>query len=291
MDCRLCPRDCGALRDEVHGEGRCGMPSLPVVARAALHHWEEPVISGTNGSGAVFFSGCPLSCRYCQNAPISHRGFGKPISVERLAEIFRELEEQGAHNINLVSGGHFVHILPEAMAKSGVKIPFLWNSSGYERVETVKGLSEHIDLWLPDLKYLDPQRAKRFSGAEDYPETAQAAIRAMVEAAGPYQLKDGLMTRGVLIRHLLLPGGLPEAKAVMDWVAGTFPHNTVLFSLMGQYVPPERDEECPELCRRVRPSELRAAVAYMDALGLPGYTQELSAAQEKYTPSFDLTGV
>ena len=291
MRCVLCPRQCGALRDESHGEGLCGMPSLPVVARAALHRWEEPVISGTRGSGAVFFSGCTLNCRYCQNVAISRQNFGKTISVDRLAEIFRELEAQGAHNINLVSAGHFAHLIPEAIQKSGVKVPFLWNTGGYERVETVRMLANYVNLWLPDLKYLDARRAGRYSGAEDYPTVAQAAIRAMVEAAGPYQIEDGVMTRGVLIRHLLLPGGLPEAKAAMDWVAENFPRRTVLFSLMGQYVPPEADEECPELCRRVRPSELRAAVAYMDALGLEGYTQDLSAAQGKYTPSFDLTGV
>lgn len=291
MICSLCPRRCGALRTEERGEGCCGMPSRPVVARAALHYWEEPVISGARGSGAVFFSGCPLSCRFCQNAAISQKGFGKAVSIERLAEIFRELEEQGAHNINLVSGGHFAHLLPEAIQKSGVSIPFVWNSSGYERVETVKTLADWVSVWLPDLKYLDPRRAARYSGAEDYPAVAAAAIRAMVSAAGPYQVEDGVLRSGVLIRHLLLPGGLPEAKAVMDWVAETFPPGTVLFSLMGQYVPPSEDRDCPELCRRVRPSELRAAVAYLEALGLEGYTQELSAAQKEYTPPFDLTGV
>lgn len=291
MKCDLCPRRCGALRDETHGEGFCRQPSLPVVARAALHFWEEPVISGTRGSGAVFFSGCSLACRFCQNEPISHRGFGQPISVSRLSDIFRELEAQGAHNINLVSPGHFAHLLPEAIAKSGVKIPFLWNSGGYDTPEVVRAMSPYVSLWLPDLKYLDPRRALRYSGAPDYPQAATAAIRAMVEAAGPYQLQDGLLVRGVLIRHLLLPGGLPEAKAVMDWVADTFPPHTVLFSLMGQYVPMEDCADCPELTRRVRPSELRAAQSYMSALDLPGFTQDLDAAQSRYTPLFDLTGV
>lgn len=291
MKCDLCPRRCGALRDETHGEGLCAMPSLPVVARAALHAWEEPVLSGTRGAGAVFFSGCALTCRFCQNAPISHGGFGKVIPVERLAAIFRELEAQGAHNIDLVSPGPFAHVLPRAIALSGVRVPFLWNSGGYDTPEVVRAMSRYVNLWLPDLKYVTPERALRYSGAADYPQVAQRAIRTMVEAAGPYRVEDGLMTRGVLIRHLLLPGGLPEAKAVMDWVAGAFPPHTVLFSLMGQYVPPETCPGCPELTRRLRPSELRAAQAYMAALGLDGFTQDLEAAQSKYTPPFDLTGV
>lgn len=291
MRCSQCPRRCGALRTDTAGGGLCGMPALPVVARAALHFWEEPVISGTRGSGAVFFSGCPLKCRFCQNEAISHRGFGKPVTVDRLAEIFQSLAGQGAHNINLVSGGHFAHVLPEAIRKSGVTCPFVWNSSGYERPETVRALSDYVNVWLPDLKYLSPDRAERFSGAADYPQAATAAIRAMVEASGTYELTDGLLTRGVLIRHLLLPGGLPEAKRVMDWVSGTFPPGTVLFSLMGQYVPPAQCPGCPELCRRVRPSELKAAVAYMEALGLPGFTQDLEAATSRYLPQFDLTGV
>lgn len=291
MTCAQCPRRCRALRDETHGEGHCRQPALPVVARAALHLWEEPVISGTHGAGTVFFSGCPLDCVFCQNDAISHRDFGKPVTVERLAEIFREMEAQGAENIDLVNPTHFAHVLPRAIELSGVKLPFVWNSGGYDTVETVRALAPYIQVWLPDLKYLSPERAARYSGAADYPEAAKAAIREMVARSGPVKIENGLLKRGVLIRHLLLPGGLNEAKAVMDWVADTFPPGDVLFSLMGQYTPWGDLSGHPELSRTVRPSELRHAVEYMEALGLSGFTQDAASAQSAYIPSFDLTGV
>ena len=291
MVCAQCPRKCGALRDETHGEGHCRQPSLPVVARAALHRWEEPVISGAHGAGTVFFSGCPLDCVFCQNDPISHRDFGKPISVERLTAIFQELEAQGATTIDLVNPTHFAHVLPQAIAESGVKIPFVWNSGGYDSVEVIRALAPYIRVWLPDLKYLSPDRADQYSGAADYPEVAKVAIREMVAHSGPAVVENGLLKQGVLIRHLLLPGGLPEAKTVMDWVAETFPPGDVLFSLMGQYTPCGDLSAFPELQRTVRPSELRHAVEYMEALGLPGFTQDATSADAEYIPSFDLTGV
>lgn len=262
-----------------------------MVARAALHLWEEPVISGTHGAGTVFFSGCPLDCVFCQNDAISRKDFGKPVTVERLAEIFRELERQGAENIDLVNPTHFAHVLPRAIEESGVSVPFVWNSGGYDTVETVRALSPYIQVWLPDLKYLTPARAAKYSGAADYPEAATAAIREMVACAGPVRIENGLLKRGVLIRHLLLPGGLAEAKAVMDWVAEVFPPGDVLFSLMGQYTPWGDLSDHPELTRTVRPSELRHAVEYMEALGLSGFTQDAASAQSEYIPSFDLTGV
>lgn len=291
MICTLCPRRCGALRDETQGRGHCRMPTLPVVARAGLHHWEEPVISGTRGAGTVFFSGCSLNCVFCQNETISQRDFGRPVTVERLAEIFRELEDQGAHNIDLVNPTHFAHILPSAIEQSGVTIPFVWNSGGYDTPEVVRAMAPYIAVWLPDLKYLSPQRALRYSGAEDYPRAAQAALQAMFDAAGAQVMEDGLLKRGLLIRHLLLPGGLSDAKAVMDWVAETFPAGSVLFSLMGQYLPLSRASQFPEIDRGLRPSELRHAQAYMEALGLPGFTQDAASADQGYIPAFDLTGV
>lgn len=291
MLCTLCPRRCGAARDETRGEGRCRQPALPVVARAALHRWEEPVISGKGGAGTVFFSGCSLDCVFCQNDPISHRDFGKIVTVERLAEIFRELEAQGAENIDLVNPTHFAHVLPKAIKESGVSVPFVWNSGGYDRVEVIRALSPYIQVWLPDLKYLTPARAAKYSGAADYPQAATAAILEMAACSGPAVTENGLLKRGVLIRHLLLPGGLPEAKAVMDWVAEHFPHGEVLFSLMGQYIPCGDLSACPELSRTVRPSELRHAVDYMEALGLAGFTQDAASADAEYIPSFDLTGV
>lgn len=291
MVCTLCPRRCGALRDETHGEGYCRQPTLPVVARAALHMWEEPVISGKRGAGTVFFSGCSLGCAFCQNGAISHQDFGKPITTQRLGSIFRELEQQGAECIDLVNPTHFAHVLPEAIRQSSVSIPFVWNSGGYDTVETVRALSPYIHVWLPDLKYLSPDRAAKYSAAADYPEAAKAAIREMFARSGPVAIENGLLKRGTLIRHLLLPGGLFDAKAVMDWVAETFPKGAVLFSLMGQYTPFGDLTAFPELQRAVRPSELRHAVEYMENLGLPGFTQDLASADGSYIPSFDLTGV
>lgn len=291
MVCTQCPRKCGALRDETHGEGYCRQPVLPVVARAALHLWEEPVVSGKRGAGTVFFSGCSLGCVFCQNDPISHKDFGKTVTVERLAEIFRELEAQGAECIDLVNPTHFAHVLPRAIEESGVSVPFVWNSGGYDTIETVRALAPYIQVWLPDLKYLTPERAARYSGAADYPEAAKAAIKEMYARSGPVRMENGLLKRGVLIRHLLLPVGLNEAKAVMDWIAETFPKGEVLFSLMGQYTPCGDLTSYPELSRVVRPSELRHAVEYMEALGLSGFTQDAASADAEYIPSFDLTGV
>ena len=291
MICTLCPRRCGALREDTHGEGFCRQPALPVVARAALHRWEEPVISGKNGAGTVFFSGCSLGCVFCQNEAISHKDFGKTVSVERLSEIFRELAAQGAENIDLVNPTHFAHVLPQAIEKSGVSIPFVWNSGGYDTVDAVRAMAPYVSVWLPDLKYLDPARAAKYSAAADYPDAAKAAIMEMFAQAGPAVVENGLLKRGVLIRHLLLPGGLVEAKAVMDWVAAAFPAGSVLFSLMGQYTPCGDLTSYPELGRTVRQSELRVAAAYMEALGLVGFTQDAASADTHYIPSFDLTGV
>lgn len=303
MICSLCPRRCGALRDDAHGEGHCRMPALPVVARAALHNWEEPVISGvcapdgdssppTRGSGTVFFSGCALDCVFCQNDSISHQDFGKTISVDRLADIFRDLADRGAYNINLVNPSHFAHLLPAAIEKADLSIPYVWNTGGYDNPETVRALAPYISVWLPDLKYLSPSRAARYSDAEDYPAVATAAIETMFRSAGNFVLgEDGLLKRGVLIRHLLLPGGVNEAKLVMDYVARAFPPGGVLFSLLGQYLPLSRASLFPEIDRPLRPSELRAAQTYMDALGLVGFTQDAASAAEEYIPNFDLTGV
>jgi len=267
------------------------MPEEPVVARAALHFWEEPCISGTQGAGTVFFSGCSLRCVFCQNAVISQAGYGRAVSVERLREIFRELIAQGAHDIDLVTPTHFAHAVAEALSEP-LSVPVVWNTSGYERVETLQSLEGKVQIYLPDFKYMDPQHAARWSAAPDYPQVAQAAIREMYRQVGPCVFgDDGLLKRGVLIRHLLLPGALPDAKAVMDWVAGSFPKGSVWFSLMSQYVPLGRAAQFPELDRRLRKSEIRAAQAYMAALDLPGYAQDEGAAREEYVPHFNLTGV
>ncbi len=290
MLCNLCPRRCGALRTEDRGEGRCAMPSLPVVARAALHHWEEPCISGSRGSGAVFFSGCPLGCVFCQNGQISHGRFGRAVTPERLRAIFEDLISQGAHNINLVSPTHFAHVLRQVLEEP-LGVPVVWNTGGYERVETLRSLEGRVQVYLPDLKYADAALAARYSDAPDYFDTARAAIEEMVRQTGPCQVgEDGLLRRGVLIRHLILPGALENTKAVLDYVANAFPPGAVLFSLMAQYTP--QPEAKGLLGRRVTGAEIRAAAAYMANVGITdGYTQGIEAAVPEYTPAFDLTGV
>ena len=290
MICNLCPRQCGALRTQTQGNGRCRMPETPVVARAALHLWEEPPISGTRGSGTVFFSGCSLGCVFCQNEQISHRDFGKPVTVERLREIFGALIAQGANNINLVNPTHYAHVVAQALEQP-LPVPVVWNSGGYDRVETLRALEGKVDIYLPDYKYRTADYAARYADAADYPQAAEAAIVEMVRQTGLYCYENGLLKRGVIIRHLLLPGKLAEAKRVMDWVAETFQPGQVLFSLMSQYIPWGRAAEFPELNRRLRASEIRAAEGYMADLGLEGFTQGAEAARADYIPPFDLTGV
>ena len=291
MLCTQCPRRCGAQRLPDVPAGVCAMPETAVVARAALHFWEEPPISGVRGSGTVFFFGCNLRCVFCQNSSISQKGIGKSVSVERLREIFHGLIDQGAHNINLVTPTHFAHILLQALDEP-LTVPVVWNTGGYESVETLRKLEGKVQVYLPDLKYLDSERARRYSAAPDYPKMATAAIREMFRQTGPCVFDDGgILQRGVIIRHLLLPGGVSEAKAVMDWVASEFPRGSVYFSLMSQYVPLGRAGEYPEINRRLRKSEVKAAQEYMAALDLPGYTQDGAAASEEYVPEFDLTGV
>ena len=278
-----------ARRDAQSGEGFCGLPATPVVARAGLHLWEEPCVSGVRGSGAVFFSGCVLRCVYCQNHAISHENFGKPVSVERLREIFWELIGQGAHNINLVSPTPFAPAIREALAEP-LPVPVVWNTGGYERVETLRSLEGKVQVWLPDLKYVDSGLSQDLSGAADYFDAASAAIEEMVRQTGDYVLEAGLLKRGVLIRHLMLPGQLENTKAVLDWVAETFRPGQVLLSLMAQYTPQLGAEGL--LSRRVTGAEYRAALRYMENLGITdGYCQDAASARAEYTPDFDLTGV
>ena len=278
-----------ARRDAQAGEGFCGLPATPVVARAGLHLWEEPCVSGARGSGAVFFSGCVLRCVYCQNHAISHENVGKTVSVERLREIFWELIGQGAHNINLVSPTPFAPAIREALAEP-LPVPVVWNTGGYERVETLRSLEGKVQVWLPDLKYVDSGMSRDLSGAADYFGAASAAIEEMVRQTGDYVLENGLLKRGVLIRHLMLPGRLENTKAVLDWVAETFRPGQVLLSLMAQYTPQPGAEGL--LSRRVTGAEYRAALRYMENLGITdGYCQDTASARAEYTPDFDLTGV
>ena len=291
MICQLCPRRCGALRTETEGKGYCRMPALPVLARAALHQWEEPPISGTRGSGTIFFSGCPLGCVFCQNEEISHRDVGKPVTVQRLRQICLELVDQGAHNINFVTPTHYSHILAQVL-DTPLPVPVVFNSGGYDRVSTLKSLEGKIDIYLPDLKYMDSVPAGRYSAAPDYPAVAAAAIREMVRQVGPCVFdENGLLKKGVIIRHLVLPGQAEGAKQVMDWVAREFSKGTVLFSLMSQYTPYGRADQFPEIDRKLRRGEIRAVQDYMDALGLDGFTQERTSAKREYIPPFDLSGL
>ncbi len=289
MICELCPRRCGALRTETEGGGFCRMPAQMHIARAGLHHWEEPVISGTRGSGAVFFSGCTLRCVYCQNSHISAGGFGKPITTERLRQIFRELIAQGAHNINLVTPDHFTPWILEALDED-LGVPVVWNCSGYARLETLRTLEGKVQIYLPDLKYADSKLAQELSGAANYFEQTTVAIEEMYRQVGGAVIHDGLLQKGVVIRHLMLPGQLENTKQCIDWVARTFPKGDVLLSLMSQYTPQKGAEG--QLARRLRRSEYRAAVEYMTLCGIEGgFTQALDSAQSAFTPDFDLTGV
>lgn len=289
MICTLCPRWCGAERTAEAGGGFCRMPGGLRVARAMLHHWEEPPISGQNGAGTVFFSGCTLGCVYCQNGDISAGGFGKDISTARLREIFEELIAQGAHNIELVTPTHFLPwILPALTPR--LPVPVVYNCGGYERVETLRALEGLVDVYLPDLKYADGALAAELSGAADYFPVACEAIREMFRQVGPYVLEDGLLTRGVVIRHLVLPGYLDNTRRVLDWIAETFAPGDVLVSLMSQYTPTAN--MTGRLARRVTAAEYRAAADYMRNCGITdGFVQERTSAEEAYTPAFDGEGV
>ena len=289
MICTLCPRRCGAERTAEAGGGFCRMPGGLRVARAMLHHWEEPPISGQNGAGTVFFSGCSLGCVYCQNGDISAGGFGKDISTARLREIFEELIAQGAHNIELVTPTHFLPwILPALTPR--LPVPVVYNCGGYERVETLRALEGLVDVYLPDLKYADGALAAELSGAADYFPVACKAIREMFRQVGPYVLEDGLLTRGVVIRHLVLPGYLDNTRRVLDWIAETFAPGDVLVSLMSQYTPTAN--MTGRLARRVTAAEYRAAADYMRNCGITdGFVQERTSAEEAYTPAFDGEGV
>ena len=286
----LCPRRCRAVRTEEAGGGFCGMGTDPVVGRAALHFWEEPCISGTRGSGAVFFAGCTLACRFCQNYGLSRGGQGRRIGVRRLSEIFRRLEGEGAHNINLVTATHFVPAVLRALELYRPGIPVVWNSSGYERAETLRMLEGAVDIYLPDLKYWSGRMAALLSGAPDYPETAREAVREMVRQTGaPVCGGDGVMRKGTLVRHLVLPGLTADAMRILTWIRDELPGIPV--SLMGQYVPCGEASAIPGMNRRLTRREYDRVLAHMEAIGLDGYRQLPSAADEAFIPSFDGEGV
>ena len=293
MRCTLCPRLCGAERTETAGSGFCRMPAGPVVARAGLHMWEEPCISGTRGSGTVFFSGCTLGCVFCQNHEISAQGVGKPVSVDRLREIFRELIRQGAHNINLVTPGHFAPWVAQALEPS-LPVPVVCNTGGYETVESVEAWRGYIDIWLADLKYVSSSLSAELSSAPDYFAQARPAIEAMMAQAGhPVFDSEGILQKGVILRHLALPGHIDDSFAVLDRMAAWNEADPGCFipSVMSQYTPFYKAAE-HGIGRRITTYEYRRVVNYAMDLGLTaGYMQQKSSAREEYTPSFDLTGI
>ena len=288
--CRLCPRMCGV--DRRAGErGFCGMPAYPVAARAAGHYWEEPVISGEYGSGAVFFSGCTLRCRFCQNYEISAQRHGYALDSARLREIFEHLIQEGHHNINLVTPTHFLpDILPALEPK--LPVPVVYNCGGYERVETLRALEGKIDVWLPDMKYSDSKLARLLSAAPDYVETAKAAILEMYRQTGPAVIRDGLLQRGVLIRHLILPGQVDNSIGVLEWIAQSFPKGAVLVSLMSQYVPMGPAAKLPPFDRRITHEEYDTVLSWLYFFGLDeGFLQGPEAASLEYVPEFNGEGI
>lgn len=289
MICNLCPRRCGVERTETGGRGFCRMPSVPLVARAALHPWEEPVLCGSGAAGTVFFSGCNLGCTYCQNGPISRENFGRAITPRRLREIFGELIAQGAQTVELVTPTHFVPFILPAL-EPPLPVPVVYNCGGYESVETLRLLAGRVQVYLPDLKYADAALARDLSRAPDYFPVATAAIEEMYRQTGPFVIENGLLRRGVLIRHLVLPGQMENTRRCLDWIAGRFRPGEVMVSLMSQYTPQPGAKG--SLSRHVTAAEYRAAVRYMENCGLTdGFTQERTSAREEYTPRFDLTGV
>jgi putative pyruvate formate lyase activating enzyme len=281
---------CGADRDKE--KGYCRMPDEFVLARAGLHFWEEPPISGKHGSGTVFFSGCNLGCVYCQNYEISHEEVGKSITEERLCEIFDELTDKGAHNINLVNPTHYAEKLVNLLMCYEKKVPFVYNSSGYERIETVKKLQGVVDIYLPDLKYISPDKSLMYSGAKKYFEFASKALIEMKKQC-PENIydSDGILQKGMIVRHLILPKNTNQSIEILKWIYNNLGSDTSI-SLMAQYTPYGKIDDFPELQRKITQREYNKVLAFAENIGFENiYTQEFSASSEEFIPDFDLTGV
>ena len=286
--CHLCPRACGV--DRAAGQkGFCGQTDQVKIARAAPHFWEEPVLCGEGGSGTVFFSGCTLGCVFCQNEEISHGGLGREVSD--LRKVFENLIDQGVSNINLVTATQFLPAVIEALTPK-LPVPVVYNCGGYESVETLKRLEGLVDIYLPDMKYSGNALAKKLSNAPNYVEIASAAILEMYRQVGRVQMKGGLLKRGMILRHLILPGEIDNSLGVLDWVDEHFKPGEILFSLMSQYVPMGRAKTMADLDRTISRMEYDAVVSYMDLLGIEdGFTQEFSSAVEEYIPDWDFSGI
>ena len=294
MGCTLCPRACGADRN-AGGVGICGVDNKIKIARAAPHMWEEPPISGTRGSGTVFFSGCPLGCVFCQNRVLSREHFGTEVSPEHLTEIFFELKDKGVHNINLVTPTHYSAVLIPILRriKTELGLPTVYNCGGYESVDTLRALEGLVDIYLPDFKYASPSLSEKYSAASDYPEVASAALTEMHRQCGEAVFDDdGLMKRGVIVRHLVLPGQYRDSIEVLRKIAKLVPIQDIKISLMRQFTPDFVDKAAyPELCRRLTTFEYQKVIEEASRLGFDGYVQDAASASAIYTPDFDLTGV
>lgn len=293
-NCRLCPRNCNVnrLKNEV---GFCKSNVNLNIARVSLHDWEEPCISGSRGSGTVFFSNCNLNCVFCQNHEISQQGIGKEVSIERLSTIFMEQQERGAHNINLVTPTHFVPQIIEAIKLSkaiGLKIPIVYNSNGYENIDTIKALNGYIDVYLPDLKYMSDKYAKRYSKVSNYFEFASKAIDEMFKQAPKLIFnKDGLLTSGVIIRHLMLPGLLFDSKKLIDYIYNKYGDN-IYISIMNQYTPMFNSKEYPEINKPLNPKHYDSLINHCIDIGIKNaFIQEDGTVKESFVPHFDLRGV
>lgn len=291
--CHLCARNCSIDRT-TGNKGYCGVSSTLKLARAALHMWEEPCISGVNGSGAVFFSGCPLRCVFCQNYSIAHASTGKEVTIERLTEIFFELQEQGAHNINLVSPTQYVpQIITalEAAKNQGLKLPIVYNTGSYEQVDTLKRLEGLIDIYLPDLKYVSTELSSRYSNAKDYFDVAAQAIKEMHRQIPEPVFKDDLMNQGIIVRHLVLPGFVEDSKKVIQYLYETY-GDSIYISIMNQYTPLDSVSSYPEINRTLATEEYDEVVDYAIELGVEnGFIQEGETASESFIPEFDTFGV
>lgn len=289
--CNLCHYNCNVNRNEKLGFCKCKI--LPKVALANIHNWEEPCISGTNGSGAVFFSGCNLKCVFCQNHEISHDNFGKEISINRLAEIFLELQEKNVHNINLVSPTPYVPQIIEAIkiAKSnGLSIPIVYNTNSYENLETIKSLDGYIDIYLPDLKYYDDEIAIKYSNAKEYFKVASLAISEMIRQVGSTKFdENNIMQKGVIVRHLIIPGQILQTKRILNWIKENLPKDTYI-SIMAQYFPTYNAKNFPEINHKISKQEYNFVTSMLDDFE-NGYIQELGEHEEEYVPNFDLKGV
>ena len=283
-NCELCPRRCGV--DRSRGQtGWCGAPDRALVAKTMLHKWEEPMLAGEGGSGAIFFGGCTLGCVYCQNRTISKDAVGRPVSSGELRKIMEDLIAQGAENIDLVTPTHYLPTVIPAL-RPKLPVPVVYNCGGYERVEVLRELEGLVDIYLPDLKYTDAALAQGLSGAGDYFPVAAAAIREMVRQTGPVRFEGDNLVRGTVIRHLILPGQVENSLRALDWIGDTFAPGEVLVSLMRQYTPMPETVDLPPLNRTVTEEEYDAVLSWMYLNDLEGFTQEETAAQESFIPDF-----